>query len=352
LPLGSLPKAPDISTKAGKIPFPSARGCSQDSRRPAEAADQTEEGRWRWGWLIKRLRSQRYLNQPYLKRRIRVMGQKLERVIPAIAVAMCAMLFPMSHASAQGAPVSLREQLAAQYKAVKMGSDSGGYSVVEPGTLLAVQKGGILGVPYSDSSVLSTKYEGGVVRSPNSLLTKGIGFGMGKVGKVQATRLFQVGEKVYPSKLEVDVGKDEVAMTIVACDICNRMDPPTYNKAKVVFHFPKGTLAKASAGEVEDTIGQLLPVAEDAQQDQGGQGQVAQEAPDAPATPRQAAETQPESQPEPQPEPKTIQLGMTTDQVVGTLGKPSKIVNLGAKQLYIYKDMKVTFLNGKVADVQ
>jgi hypothetical protein len=27
-------------------------------------------------------------------------------------------------------------------------------------------------------------------------------------------------------------------------------------------------------------------------------------------------------------------------------------VNLGTKQLYIYKDMKVTFVNGKVSDVQ
>jgi hypothetical protein len=266
------------------------------------------------------------------------MGQKLEKMIPAIVIILCATFFPISHADAQGAPVSLREQLAAQYRVVKMGSDSGGASVVEPGTLLVVQKGGILGAPYSDSSVLSTKYEGGTVHSPNSLLSKGIGFGMGKLGKVQATRLFQVGEKVYPSKIEVDVSKDDVAMTIVACDICNRMDPPTYNKAKVVFHFPKGTLAKASAGEVEDTIGQLLSIAEDNQQEQGGQ--VAQGAPEQPGTPEQQAE------------PQTIQLGMTTDQVVGTLGKPSKIVNLGAKQLYIYKDMKVTFLNGKVSDVQ
>ena len=41
-------------------------------------------------------------------------------------------------------------------------------SVVEAGTLLAIQKGGILGVPYSDQSVLSTKYEGGTVHSPNA----------------------------------------------------------------------------------------------------------------------------------------------------------------------------------------
>lgn len=272
------------------------------------------------------------------------MGQKV-KWIGAIVITICAAL--LSRASAQGAPVSLQEQLAAQYKVVKMGSDTSGYSVIEPGTLLAVQKGGILGVPYSDTSVLSTKYEGGTVHTPNSVLSKGIGFGMKRFGKEQTTHLFQVGDKVYPSKIEVDPGKDEVALMIVACDTCNKTDPPTYNKAKVVFHFPKGSLAKASAGEVEDTIGQLLSISsDDAQQDQGGQqgGQVAQ------GGQEQSAPQQPQSAK--QAEPQTVQLGMTPDQVVSALGKPDKIVNLGAKQLYIYKDMKLTFLNGKVADVQ
>jgi hypothetical protein len=50
--------------------------------------------------------------------------------------------------------------------------------------------------------------------------------------------------------------------------------------------------------------------------------------------------------------PKTIALGQTTDQVVGILGQPQKIVNLGAKQMYFYPDMKVIFTNGKVTDVQ
>ena len=65
-----------------------------------------------------------------------------------------------------------------------------------------------------------------------------------------------------------------------------------------------------------------------------------------------------ESQPQPaqsepqQAEPQTIQLGMTTDQVQSSLGKPEKIFNVGSKQIYVYKDVKVTFLNGKVSDVQ
>jgi hypothetical protein len=38
--------------------------------------------------------------------------------------------------------------------------------------------------------------------------------------------------------------------------------------------------------------------------------------------------------------------------VIAAFGQPDKIVNLGAKKLYIYKDMKVTFVGGKVSDVQ
>jgi hypothetical protein len=45
-------------------------------------------------------------------------------------------------------------------------------------------------------------------------------------------------------------------------------------------------------------------------------------------------------------------LGQTIDQVVAALGQPDKIVNLGSKQIYVYKDLKVTFVDGKVADVQ
>ncbi len=160
--------------------------------------------------------------------------------------------------------------------------------------------------------------------------------------------MFAAGDKVYPSKIEVDVNKDDVSMTIVACDTCNKTDPPTYNKAKVVFQFPKGSLAKASAGDIEDTIGQLLSITEDTQQDQGQQqgdqgGQGGQQ---------QAQQQAPPQQQQQQAEPQTIEKGQTTDQVQSALGKPDKFVNLGSKQIYVYKDLKVTFVNGKVSDVQ
>ncbi|HKH98288.1 MAG TPA: hypothetical protein VJ999_04205 [Candidatus Sulfotelmatobacter sp.] len=280
------------------------------------------------------------------------MSQKFHALIPGI-VLLAATIFPLSLASAQA--VSLQEQLAAQYKLVKMGSDTGGYSVVEAGTLLAIQKGGILGVPYSDQTVLATKYEGGTVHSPSSLLVQGKKSLLGHFSQTQSqgqtTHLFAVGDKVYPTKIEVNVASDKVSMGIVACDTCNKTDPPTYNKAQVVFQFPKGALANASAGQVEDVIGQLLSISSDDAQQGGGQGGNDQQGNNQQGGDQGAAQGQAQQQ-APPPEPQQIEKGQTPDQVKAALGNPDKIVNLGSKQIFVYKDLKVTFINGKVSDVQ
>jgi hypothetical protein len=179
---------------------------------------------------------------------------------------------------------------------------------------------------------------------------------MGKFGKEQTTHLFATGDKVYPLKIDVNPAKDTVTMEIVACDTCNKTDPPTYNKANVVFQFPKGTLANAQAGPVEDTIGQVLSIStDDAQQGQGGDQGGQQQGGDQGQQQQSGADQgqQPAAQaPQPAADPVNIEKGMTTDQVVAAMGQPDKKVNLGAKQIYYYKDMKVIFLSGKVSDVQ
>ncbi len=48
---------------------------------------------------------------------------------------------------------------------------------------------------------------------------------------------------------------------------------------------------------------------------------------------------------------KTIALGQTKDQVESLFGQPPKKATLGAKEIYYYPDMKVTFVDGKVSDV-
>jgi hypothetical protein len=277
------------------------------------------------------------------------MSKKFQDLIPGM-VLLAAAIFPMALAHAQA--VSLQEQLSAQYKLVKMGSDTSGYSVVDKGTLLAVQKGGILGVPYSDQSVLSTRYEGGTVHTPSGLTQLGRKSIMGRFGKEQTTHLFGVGDKVYPTKIDVNLAKDAVNVSIVACDTCNKTDPPTYNKANVVFQFPKGTLATASAGQVEDVIGQLLAISNDDSQQGGDQGAQQQGGDQGGGQQPAAQQQQPAAQEQPAAEPQTIEKGQTPEQVEAAMGKPDKIVNLGSKQIYVYKDLKVTFLNGKVSDVQ
>ena len=50
--------------------------------------------------------------------------------------------------------------------------------------------------------------------------------------------------------------------------------------------------------------------------------------------------------------PAEITLGQTIDQVTQILGQPKTVVDLGNKKTYVYKDMKVVFVGGKVTDVQ
>jgi hypothetical protein len=47
-----------------------------------------------------------------------------------------------------------------------------------------------------------------------------------------------------------------------------------------------------------------------------------------------------------------ISLGQTRDQVVATLGVPTRVMKLGAKEIDFFPNMKVTFLHDKVVDVQ
>ena len=275
------------------------------------------------------------------------MRQKIEMTVLVVALILVG-ITPRSLL----AQVPLEDQLKAQYTLVKMGSDTSGTAVVDQGTILVIKKGGILSVPYSDQNIVPTKYENGAVHSPNSMVMKGIGFGMKKFGKEQTTRLMQSGEKVYPSRVAVNLPKDQVTIGIIACDSCNNVSPTTFYKADVVFQFGHGSLATANPSQVEDTIAGLLAI-DDSGDDQGGnQQQGGNDQGGNNQGGNQGGGGGQQAQQSPPPEPQQIEKGQTPDQVKAAIGVPDKIVNLGPKQIYVYKDIKVTFLNGKVSDVQ
>src|ERR1700674_5618097 len=287
------------------------------------------------------------------------MRQKIEMAVMVAALIVVG-ITPCLLVAQDLPAVSLDDQLKAQYTLVKMGSDSGGDAIVAEGTVLVIKKDGILSVPYGDRPV-AAKYQDGTVRS----------LGASTIGargsrKQQTPRLFQVGERVYPSKIAVNLPKDQVTIGIIACDSCNNVSPATFYKADVVFQFPKGALATTSLSQVEDTIAELLNI-DDSPGDQGvGQGGNVNGADNGNANANANATANSNEQQvahpgggvgqaqqqAPPPEPQQIEKGQTPDQVRAVLGQPDKIVNFGSKQIFIYKDLKVTFLNGKVSDVQ
>lgn len=77
-----------------------------------------------------------------------------------------------------------------------------------------------------------------------------------------------------------------------------------------------------------------------------------------PAPPADSAATQaplPNIAPPPPPAdtpPPTVAVGQTKDQVTAILGQPGKAAKLGVKEIFYYKDMKVTFMNGKVSNIE
>jgi hypothetical protein len=67
------------------------------------------------------------------------------------------------------------------------------------------------------------------------------------------------------------------------------------------------------------------------------------------------APTMPDIAPPPPPAdtpPPTVAVGQTKDQVTTAFGQPVKAAKIGAKEIFYYKDMKVTFTNGKVSNIQ
>jgi len=245
------------------------------------------------------------------------------------------------------AQAPLVDQLKTQYKIVKLAPDSTGLTVLQPGTVLAIQQGGLLGVPPANPVECAAKFQDGALRPPG-------GFCVAMVQQV--SRYFQKGEKVYPLKIDVNIKKEQVSFHVVACDSCNGTDPATFFKSEVQFQFAKGYLETASAAQVQDAINQVFAVDAGAPQQAQSAQPPAAPAAQPPAPPPPAVEPPPAPIPPPPPPadqpPQTIDVGQTVDQVVAALGQPQRIAKVGAKQIYFYKDLKVTFNNGKVSDVE
>ena len=249
------------------------------------------------------------------------MQSKLSSLI-AILCALCSFI-PCHGQSSE--PAALDEQLRAQYQMIQACGGNG--------TLLVVQKTGIVGVPVAAPNILTSKYQNGVLHPPFISKIPNLGtFLRGSQLPQQATQQFSTGLRVYPSSMQVNMGKDGITMTILACDLGF--------KANILFQFPKGALQKLSIPEVVDTISQVLAFDQppDSPAPQAGSAAVADQSPAAPENPPEQTQT--------------IKIGATINEVEAALGEPAKKIDLGDKQIFIYKDVKLTFKDGKVVDAE
>jgi len=160
------------------------------------------------------------------------------------------------------------------------------------------------------------------------------------------SRKFVAGEKFWVTGIALQ--KDGILVSTFS-------DP--YNDVRyygeIKFQFPKGQVPPPDA--FARTVAEVVTVVppDDKGADQGDQAapasQAAQAAP-APAAPAPMAAIAPPPPPADAPPP-TIALGQTKAEVTTAFGQPTRMAKLGAKEIYYYKDMQVTFTNGKVSNV-
>ena len=255
------------------------------------------------------------------------------------AFALAILLAPMvARAALPQNPPSLESALRQQFKTTRLAPSPTGIVVTDQGAILTITKPGIRAYPPAMLVLATNKVLDGNIDTPKDNPFLG------------PSLLLPQDTKVYVMKVSVDAKKDRVIFIVMQCDPCNNAPQPSYFKAQIAFQFPQGYLAGADAGQVSDVVSQIL-APENAGGDASGQQQQEQQPQNPDQRAVQSTDQVPAAAP-PQQETQTISKGQTEDQVVAVLGQPSKIVDLGVKKLYIYKDMKITFINGKVADVQ
>jgi hypothetical protein len=166
------------------------------------------------------------------------------------------------------------------------------------------------------------------------------------------------GEKLYVTQISVDRSKDVIVFDLIS----DSYGDSGRFKGSLRFQFPKGAVGSADLAQADQIITQVFKIQppDDTNADAKQPANAAPAAaPAAAAAPPPAADAPPPPIAPPPPPadeppapPKSIDLGQTKDQVVANFGQPERTAKVGTKEIYFYKDLKVTFVGGKVTDVQ
>ncbi len=219
-----------------------------------------------------------------------------------------AVLLIMIGAQAKAAtPDQIRTAIMSKFTLTQRSMMTG--KVTKPGTIAIIQKAGINADPQSKLAMRAVVIKNGEIDHA----------GGGNLLGGDSGLTLKPGQQIY--LYQIGVEEDSVTLlygTVDSVDLMvNGSTRREYYKGALKFKYDGG-LAAVQPSQVLADIGTWIKTESDA-----------------------AASTA-----------NTIALGQTPEQVVAILGAPENKVDLGAEKIFIYKEMKIVFVDGKVSDVQ
>ena len=279
------------------------------------------------------------------------------RILGFAGLAALAAIFSIGAQAQAGDPgTRISDKLLSQFKLTKTAADHS--DIVTAGDIVVLHKDGLMmcssASPYAFSNgytdgVLSANYKNRAKDAATSFFKGHLPFGGGgsatdAANNGCASRKFVAGEKFWVTGIVLQ--RDGILVSTFS-------DP--YNNVRyygeIKFSFPKGRVPPVD--DFLRTVAEVItvqPPDDNGNGDQGGQGGQA-----AAAAPAPSPAPMPEIVPPPPPAdapPPTVSKGQTPGQVTAAFGQPMRIAKLGVKEIYYYKDFKVTFINKKVSNVE
>lgn len=272
-------------------------------------------------------------------------------LLASAGLLVCGVL-PAMNAWADHPASGIVEALQRKYQVTQTTTDA--EQVTKDGTTMVMKCAGIYSLPATSMMLPQNTVEDGSIKSP-SMFTR---MTLEKMG----SHVLQTGDKVFITKIESKGSSgDELRfdiLTVTDLDVSGGDSQKKY-KAVVSFKFKKGYLDETPPEEVEQAIEAVMaPDSGDDSQSNANSGQAQGPAQPAsnPPPPQPAAAPPPPPAPPPPAAPAgpppTISIGESSTQVLQALGMPLQMIDLGKKKTYIYKNMKIIFVDDKVSDVQ
>ena len=277
-------------------------------------------------------------------------------------LAALALLPSVAYAQDQGA-AAIQKRLESEYKLTKTTDDKS--DIVTAGSVLLLHKDKVLMFAATSSAnpCMNTYRDGRITQSKACKLGGGLmraHFPIPGSDRAPATRNFVSGEKFWVTRIDVkDTGKEHGVVFDFFTDATPAGDQGIRYKGELMIPFGALTPTPDEALKAVAEVVTVVPSEDSKEGDQAKQpapegGPPEATPPSQPAAPAAAEAPPPPIEPPPPPpaQPAEVTEGQTIDQVVAALGQPVKKAKVGTKDIYYYKDLKVTFINGKVKDIQ